>query len=103
MYPWPHYSKNTFLLITCVFSIAYIILGNVAANSFIFGVRVLQAAGTDPDDQKKWAVIGIAISAVTAACIVHAVSRTFGIFLSNIFALVKVLLLLMMIGVGCAA
>jgi L-asparagine transporter-like permease len=103
MYPWPHYSENTFLLMTSVYSITYIILGNVAANSLIFGVRVLQAAGISTDDQKRWEVTLIAVAAVTVSCGIHATSRTIGIFLSNLFAVIKVLLLFMMIVVGCVA
>lgn len=102
MFPQPAYRPpKTFLLVTTMFGMSYIIFGNMASNCLVFGIRILQAANvTDPS---KWVVIGIAISVATAACMIHAVSRTFGIFLGNVLAVIKVLMLTMMIVVGITA
>jgi L-asparagine transporter-like permease len=102
MFPKPAYRPpSTFLLVTSMFGVSYIIFGNMASNCLVFGIRVLEAANIA--DPSKWAVIGIAISVATAACMIHAVSRTFGIFLGNLLAAIKVLILTTMIVVGITA
>jgi L-asparagine transporter-like permease len=100
MFPWPRYRKNTFLLVTSVFGITYILVGTVAGNCLIFGIRILEAADATVT---KWKVIALAITAATVACGIHSFSRTGGIYISNTFAFIKVLMLLMMIIVGIAA
>ncbi|KAF2685996.1 amino acid transporter [Lentithecium fluviatile CBS 122367] len=100
VYTWPAYRHRTVLLITCVFATAYIVLGNMAGNCIIFGIRILEAADTPVTNP---AVRGLAIGAATFACSIHALSRRGGIWLGNIFAFVKVCMLLMMIIVGICA
>jgi amino acid transporter len=99
---WPAYrpQTRTVLLITCVFAMAYIILGNMAGNCLIFGIRVLQAADQPVTNS---AVRGIAVAAATLACLIHSFSRRGGIWLGNFFALIKVLMLLLVIIVGICA
>lgn len=72
----------------------------MAGNCLIFGIRVLEAAEKPVTNR---AVRGLAIGAATFACGIHAISRRGGIVLGNIFALVKVCMLLMMIIIGIAA
>jgi hypothetical protein len=100
VFPWPAYRPRTVLLITCVFGISYIILGNMAGNCLIFGIRALQAANVPVTDN---AVRGLAIGAATAACLLHSFSRRGGIWLGNVFALIKVLILLFIIITGISA
>jgi len=73
---------------------AYIILGNMAGNCLIFGIRTLEAANVQVTNS---AVRGIAVAVATFACGIHAFSRRGGIWLGNLLALIKVLMLLMMI------
>ena len=48
------------------------------------------------------AVRGLAIAALTTACLLHAVSRKGGIYLNNAFAFMKVTILLLIIVAGLA-
>jgi amino acid transporter len=100
IFPWPAYRPGAVLLITCIFGTAYIILGNMAGNCIVFGIRIIEAAG---GEVTNGAVRGIAIAAATFACGIHAFSRRGGIWLSNIFALIKVLILVLMIVTGICA
>jgi hypothetical protein len=100
VFTWPAYRPRTVLLVTCVFGISYIILGNMAGNCLIFGIRVLQAANVPVNDR---AVRGIAIAAATGACLIHSFSRRGGIWLGNLFAFIKVLMLLLIIITGICA
>jgi L-asparagine transporter-like permease len=102
VFTWPAYrpKTKTVLLVTCVFAIAYIILGNMAGNCLIFGIRTLQAANAPVTNS---AVRGLAVAAATVACLIHSFSRRGGIWLGNIFALIKVLMLLLIIITGICA
>jgi hypothetical protein len=79
---------------------AYIILGNMAGNCLIFGIRVLQAANVSENDS---ATRGIAVGVATFACLIHAFSRRGGIWLGNFLALIKVLILSLVIVTGICA
>jgi amino acid transporter len=59
----------------------------------------MQAAGKDPN-ATRGAVIGIAISALTASIFLHVLSRRGGIIMNNIFAVIKVSFLVAIIIVG---
>jgi len=93
-YIFPH------LLTTCMYGIVFILLGNLAGNAIAFGLYVMSAAGDD--NPSKSSVIGIAIAALTAVCLVHVASRRGGIALSNFFAVTKVLILVVIIILGIA-
>jgi amino acid transporter len=80
-----------------MFASAYIVLGNMAGNCLVFGVRTLEAANVEITNS---AVRGIAIGAATAACLIHAISRRGGIWLGNFLALIKVLMLLLVVIAG---
>jgi amino acid transporter len=79
---------------------AYIVLGNMAGNCLIFGIRTLQAANVPVTNS---AVRGLAVAAATLACLIHSFSRRGGIWLGNFFALIKVLMLMLVIIVGICA
>lgn len=74
----------------------------MAGNCLVFGIRIIQAAGYNPDGYDG-AVRGIAVGVATLACLVHTFSRRGGIWLGNLFALIKVLLLTLMVIVGICA
>ncbi|KAH7166313.1 amino acid permease-domain-containing protein [Dactylonectria macrodidyma] len=95
VYRKPAYRKDTVLLSTCLFAIAFIALGNMAGNSISFAIRVLRAA--DVEDPSNGAVRGIALGIAVLTCFIHTVSRRGGIFLNNVLAIIKVLILLLII------
>ena len=76
---------------------AFVLLGNVAANAISFGIRVLQAAERPVSN---FVVRGIAIAVVTFACFMHGFWRQGGIYLSNFFAVIKVAMLLLIVVTG---
>jgi amino acid transporter len=84
----------------CLYGIAFVLLGNIATNSMAFGVRVLQAAGRS-DPNNAWEARGIALAVVTFTCLLHSLWRVGGIWLSNIFAVVKISILLAVFVTGC--
>lgn len=69
----------------------------MAANGLAFGQFVFLASGYQPDQIPHNPVRGIAIAIATFACTIHQLSPRGGIYLSNIFALIKVVLLLFII------
>ena len=85
-----------------MYGIVYIILGNLSGNAISLGQNFLIAvgrvpAGSDPDHGQ---VIAIAIGALTIACLLHVSSRRGGIIVSDIFAVLKVCILLLIIILG---
>lgn len=88
----------------CLFGISFICVGNMAGNSIICALRLLQAAnpGVPAEDFSNGTVRGIAIAIAVLACFIHTVSRRGGILLNNIFALIKVGILLLIIATACA-
>lgn len=87
-------------LVTCMYGIAFLVLGNLSGNAIQLGKFAMSAFGYD--DPSKGAVLGIAIAALTFAVVIHMFSRRGGIFLNNVFAVYKVGLLLAMICMGIA-
>ncbi|KAK0645372.1 amino acid permease-domain-containing protein [Cercophora newfieldiana] len=94
VYRWWYYKKDTVLFIGCLFGISFICLGNMAGNSIAFAARVLAAANPDEPEPRKEVVRAVALAAAAFACVIHSVSRRGGIWLSNLFACIKVLILL---------
>jgi amino acid transporter len=89
-----------------MYGIPFILLGNLAGNSIACGRYVMLAAGYSDaagrHTASKGAVIGIAIAALSMVILVHMCTRRGGIFLNNVFAVLKVMLLLFIIVVGFA-
>ncbi|KAI9152033.1 High-affinity methionine permease [Paramyrothecium foliicola] len=83
--------KDSVLLSTCLFSIAFISLGNMAGNCISFSIRVLNAA--DFENPSSGLVRGIALAIAAATCLIHAFSRRGGIWLNNLFAMIKLMIL----------
>lgn len=95
VYRKPASRRSNILFSTCAFGIVFIAFGNMAGNSISFATRVLLAAGVE--EPSGGAVRGIAIGIATLTCFIHAFSRRFGIWLSNVLAVMKVLILLLII------
>jgi amino acid transporter len=99
VYRKPRYRPNTVLYFSCLFGIAFIFVSHTAGNSIDFALRVLQATSPEktPKDFDPIVVRAVAFATAFFACFVHAVSRKGGIWLSNLFAAVKVGILLLII------
>lgn len=95
VYPWPALRKNTVLLSACSFGAGFIAFGNMASNCVSFATRLLRAA--DIEAPSNGTVRGIAIAMATLACFIHAFSRRGGIWLNNVLAVIKVLMLVSII------
>jgi hypothetical protein len=85
----------------CVFGVAFVIIGNTAANSINFGQNILLLAGQE--EASYGGTLAIGIGATTCACILHGLSRQWGIRLNNFLGLSKFLILLFLIIIGFAA
>lgn len=88
---------------TCVFGIAFILLGNVATNSISFGMSVLDAAGKNDIANHDEVVRAIAVAVATGSCLIHGIWRQGGIYLNNVLAVMKISILLMMFILGLLA
>ena len=82
-----------------MYGLVFVILGNLAGNAVALGQYVMHAAGA-PDDSH--AIRGLAVAALTGACVIHGFWRKGGIVLNNILALIKVLILMAVIVIGFA-
>jgi amino acid transporter len=94
--------KRPLYLATCLFGIAFIIIGNASANTLSFGRHVLLAAGYS-DSQIQNSARFIALGTITAVCLLHAMWRKLGIVVNNVFALIKIMILVMIIITGFAS
>lgn len=83
-----------------MYGVIFVILGNLTGNAIAMGQYIMQAAGI-PNHEA--AVRGIAVAALTAACLIHGLWRNGGIVLNNVLALIKVLTLTAVIVIGFAA
>ncbi|KAL8836843.1 MAG: hypothetical protein Q9176_006077 [Flavoplaca citrina] len=85
---------------TCMYGVLFIVLGNLTGNAIAMGQYIMQAAGA-PDSPE--AVRGIAVAALTGACLIHGIWRHGGIILNNVLAIIKVVTLMAVIVIGFAA
>ncbi|KUJ21641.1 uncharacterized protein LY89DRAFT_608035 [Mollisia scopiformis] len=92
-----YYLKRPLFLATCLFGIPFIVLENTAANSVSFAQNILDACEVT---ETPGAIIGIALAANTCACLLHAISRKWGIILNNAFGTIKFFILLFIVIVG---
>jgi amino acid transporter len=80
-----------------VFGVSFLVFGNTATNSVAFAVAALQAAGATATANK---IVGLAIAANTFSCLLHSMSRKWGIRLNNLLGSLKLLMLVVMIIFG---
>ncbi|KFZ15936.1 hypothetical protein V502_05328 [Pseudogymnoascus sp. VKM F-4520 (FW-2644)] len=98
-----HIFRKPAFFTTCVFGIAFILLGHVAMNAIAFATSVLEASGQIDHPHSEAAIRGIAISTAFAACFIHGVWRQGGIILNNLLATVKIAILVFMFILGMLA
>lgn len=85
---------------TCIYGFIFIVFGNLCGNAIAFGIYVLQAAGIDDNAPLSR---GLAVVALTAACVLHAGWRQGGILVNNTLATIKICILLAIIVIGFAS
>ncbi|KAM0156130.1 hypothetical protein ACHAPG_005478 [Botrytis cinerea] len=91
-------AKHPKYMATCMFGFIFVVVGNSAANCVSFAVHCLAAAGIN--DPPKGAVQGIALGTAWLVTLLHALGRMFGVHLNSVFAVTKVLMLIMIIIIG---
>jgi amino acid transporter len=92
-------------MMTSIFGILFIVLGNLAGNAVAFGIYIMIAVGKDPinsstNNYEKGPVIGLAITVLTVCCLFHVFSRRGGILINNAFAVAKIGILLVITVLG---
>ncbi|KAK3359605.1 high-affinity methionine permease [Lasiosphaeria hispida] len=93
--------RNPRYLSTSVFAVQMILLGFSAGNSLAFGRYVLLAVGHPLPD--GWPARGIAILCITFVVTLHATLPQWGLRLTNVLGVFKVLVLLVIVFSGFAA
>jgi amino acid transporter len=81
---------------TCFFSIPFIVFGNMAGNAIQFGVLmmvIIKPDCHDDDCRNRGEVVAWAIFVLTACALINVITREFSIRLNNLFALIKVVYL----------
>ncbi|KAK4120036.1 hypothetical protein N657DRAFT_625969 [Parathielavia appendiculata] len=86
-------------LATCIFGVSFLVFGNTATNSVAFAMSVVQAAGIPPSSGN---IVGIAMAANTFSCLLHGMSRRWGLWLNNLLGMLKLLILILLIVFGLA-
>lgn len=100
------YRKPKFLA-TCTYAVIFIFLGNTSGNGIVFGTNILQIANYPTpvniyDHRTGWIIKGLAVVAITAACLLHGAWRAGGIWIQNTLAVVKLGILWFFIVAGLA-
>jgi amino acid transporter len=91
-----------------VFGVSFIVFGNTSVNSIAFAIAVLQTTEpvpiASPDEASTVGspgrVVGIAVAANTFACLLHSMSRKWGIRLNNLLGTAKLVMLFLVIIFG---
>lgn len=89
--------KKPLFLATCLFGIPFFILENSAQNAVALAQNILDLS---PYRATPGKIIGIAISANAFCCLLHAISRRWGIILNNVFGTVKFFMLVFIVIIG---
>ncbi|KAK0636422.1 amino acid/polyamine transporter I [Bombardia bombarda] len=93
--------KKPPFLATSVFAVQMVTLGFSAGNSLAFGRYVLLAAGYHSPD--GWAARAIAVLCISFVIILHSTRPEWGLRLTNILGVFKVIVLLLIVFAGFAA
>jgi len=80
-----------------MFGWSFVLIATSAANCISFGIHLRLAMGHGTSDHVAQC---IALGTVTIICVIHVLGRRVGIFLSNIFASAKVMMLCIIIILG---
>ncbi|KAF2120982.1 amino acid permease-domain-containing protein [Lophiotrema nucula] len=116
IYRWPKY------LATCIFAVEFVCFSLSTANTVNFSSHLIRAAKGQPEKLKtncglkstpglakpsgidsEWVNKGISITALSLVCLCHAFTPKWGIWLSNILGVFKMIVLALIIFTGLAA
>jgi hypothetical protein len=93
--------KGTILLSGCLFGISSICLGNTVGNSIRFAIHILEAINPSSDFEPSKELVGVlALATAALTCTIAFFSRPKGIWLTNLFACVKVGILLLILALA---
>lgn len=95
------YQKPRYLA-TCIFAVQFVLFAVSTGGSIGFSGYILKAATSDAQ-VGSWLNRGIAVAAISGACLIHALLPRLGIWLSNGLAALKLVLLLLVVFTGFAA
>ncbi|KAK5663901.1 hypothetical protein OQA88_112 [Cercophora sp. LCS_1] len=89
-------------LATCIFAVQFVLFAISTAGSISFSSYMMVAANPDatPD---PWVTRGVAMTAITGVCLIHAFTPRLGIWLSNALGAFKLILLSIVVFTGFAA
>ncbi|KAJ5171729.1 hypothetical protein N7492_004322 [Penicillium capsulatum] len=93
------YTKPKFLA-TAMFAAYAVLLGWAASNSVIFGEYILNAADVEVG---RWNQRGVGMACLTAAFIIHSVALKWGLRLSNLLGVVKLIIIVFIVVTGWVA
>ncbi|KAK5654594.1 hypothetical protein OQA88_7224 [Cercophora sp. LCS_1] len=92
-----YFVKRPKFLATCLFGVSFIIFGNTSFNAIASAVAMLQASNVQ---ETRGLIAGIAMAINTFACLLHSMSREWGIRINNFFGTAKLAMLLCMVIFG---
>ncbi|OCK93857.1 amino acid transporter, partial [Cenococcum geophilum 1.58] len=90
--------KKPRYFITCVYGIMFLVLGNISGNAIAFAIYAMIASGKElgqiNEKSQRGAIYAISIGLLTFCAGLHIFTRRGGIILSNIFATIKIAMVL---------
>lgn len=92
------------LFATILYSAIFVLVANTNGNALQFAKHILLAANPDitsTNDLDRRLVTFLAISVLTGVCLLHYFSRNSGLLLNLVFALYKIILIIVFIFAGC--
>ena len=81
-----------------IYGASFLAFGNMAGNAIQFGIYMQMAVFSHSDIALPWWLVAIFTALVCFA--IHAMSRRFGLWLNNAFAIMKLSLVLLMVVYG---
>ena len=88
------------LLITCVYGITFLIFGNLAGNAIQFGIFMQNAINPEGGQVERRDVVAWAVAVLIICAMINITTRKGAILMSNLFAMLKLSLLVVMIFLG---
>lgn len=90
-------------LATCIFAVQFVLFAISTAGSISFSSYMILANDPDNRTPDAWVIRGVAITALTGVCLIHAFTPRLGIWLSNGLGAFKLVLLSLVVFTGFAA
>ncbi|KAK0738572.1 amino acid permease-domain-containing protein [Schizothecium vesticola] len=90
-------------LATCIFAVQFVLFAISTAGSISFSSYMILANEPENRTPDAWVIRGVAITALTGVCLIHAFTPRLGIWLSNGLGAFKLVLLSLVVFTGFAA